>query len=297
MKRRTLLRGMFAAAVAMVGTVAFAQPVLAPVTTDPPRDPVSPARMEVIHIPSGGEIINGIVYVAAGKGPHPTLVLFHGLPGNERNLDLAQAVRRDGWTVVVTSYRGAWGNGGVFRFGNNLEDAKATLAFVRNPANATRLGIDASRIVVAGHSMGGWVAAHTLATDPAILGSVIISMGDFGRIGRLARTDRATVVRNMNNNRESLAGVTGDSMADELAAHADQWSLVGIAPRLTDRPFLVLYSEDFVKDDSVALIAAIDKLPKHRMRSAYTATDHSWSDARIALETQVIDWLRDSFPR
>jgi len=247
--------------------------------------------MEVIHIPSGGEIINGIIYVAAGKGPHPTFVLFHGLPGNERNLDLAQAIRRAGWNVVAATYRGAWGSGGAFRFSNNLEDAKATLAFVRDPTNAAKLGIDASRIAIGGHSMGGWVTAHTLASDPALLGGVIISAGDFGRIGMWARRDHAAVAARMNDNRESLARVTGDSMADELANHAEAWSLIGIAPRLADRQLLVLYSEDFVKADSVSLIAAINKLPKSKMTSAYVPTDHSWSDARIALETQVIDWL------
>jgi predicted alpha/beta-fold hydrolase len=64
--------------------------------------------MEVLHIPSGGVEINGVAYVAAGAGPHPVLVLFHGLPGNEKNLDLAQAVRRAGWTVVTLNYRGSW---------------------------------------------------------------------------------------------------------------------------------------------------------------------------------------------
>jgi uncharacterized protein len=71
------------------------------VIADPPPDAKFPARMEVIHVPSGGEQINGVVYVASGERPHPAFVFFHGLPGNEKNLDLAQAVRRAGWTVVT----------------------------------------------------------------------------------------------------------------------------------------------------------------------------------------------------
>src|SRR5690242_14701872 len=67
------------------------------IVRDPAPDTVHPARMEVLHVPTGGVRINGVAYVAAGAGPHPTLVLFHGLPGNEQNLDLAQAVRRAGW--------------------------------------------------------------------------------------------------------------------------------------------------------------------------------------------------------
>ena len=82
----------------------------AAVFTDPPADKAHPPRMEVLHIPSGGVEINGVAYLAGGAGPHPTLVLLHGLPGNEKNLDLAQAVRRAGWNVVTFfNYRGTWG--------------------------------------------------------------------------------------------------------------------------------------------------------------------------------------------
>ena len=87
--------------------------------------------MAVLHIPTGGVRINGVAYLAAGAGAHPTLVLFHGLPGNEQNLDLAQAVRRAGWHVVTLHYRGSWGSPGSFRFAHTLEDARAVLAYLR----------------------------------------------------------------------------------------------------------------------------------------------------------------------
>jgi predicted alpha/beta-fold hydrolase len=64
--------------------------------------------MTVLHIPSHGLPINGVVYQAAGAGLHPTIVICHGLPGNEKNLDLAQAVRRAGWNAVTFNYRGSW---------------------------------------------------------------------------------------------------------------------------------------------------------------------------------------------
>ncbi len=123
----------------------------AAVFTDPPADAAHPARMEVLHIPTGGVQVNAIAYLASGAGVHPTVVLFHGLPGNEKNLDLAQAIRRAGWNVVTINYRGSWGSPGSFSFRGNLADAKATLAYVR--ANATTLGIDTHKLVVMGHSM------------------------------------------------------------------------------------------------------------------------------------------------
>ncbi len=129
----------------------------AAIYTDPAPDAAHPPRMEVLHIPSGGVEINGVAYLAAGAGPHPTAILLHGLPGNEKNLDLAQAIRRAGWSVVTFNYRGSWGSPGTFSFEGNLADAKAVLAYVRDPANAAKLQIDTRRLVMGGHSMGGWV--------------------------------------------------------------------------------------------------------------------------------------------
>jgi pimeloyl-ACP methyl ester carboxylesterase len=247
--------------------------------------------MEVIHVPSGGVQINGVVYVASGQNPHPAFVFFHGLPGNEKNLDLAQAVRRAGWTVVTVNYRGSWGSPGNFRFAQNLEDAAATLAFIRSPENARRLSIDVNRIAIGGHSMGGWVAAETLAHDSNLLGAVTISAGDFGAIGLAAQQDRDKAIALMNDNRETLAGVTGESMADEVMAHAKDWSFKTLAPELVHRRLLVLYSNDFVKGDSLELIKDVEAAGGTTIAGKYVVTDHSWSDHRIALESLVINWL------
>jgi acetyl esterase/lipase len=235
--------------------------------------------------------INGVVYVASGERSHPAFVLFHGLPGNEKNLDLAQAVRRAGWTVVTVNYRGSWGSPGNFRFAQNLEDAQATLSFIRSPDHAKRLSIDPTRIALGGHSMGGWVAAETLAHDSSLLGAVVISPGDFGAIGFQAQQNREAVIANMNDNRESLAGVTGESMADELKEHGEDWSFKTLAPELVHRNLLVLYSNDFVKADSLELIKDVKAAGGTTIAEKYVVTDHSWSDHRIALESLVVHWL------
>jgi len=262
------------------------------VIADPPPDAKFPARMEVIHVPSGGMQINGVVYVASGPGSHPTFVLFHGLPGNEKNLDLAQAVRRAGWTVVTVNYRGSWGSPGNYTFAQDLEDAQATLAYIRVPENAKRLSIDVNRIAIGGHSLGGWVTAQTLAHDTSVLGGVIISAGDMGAAGVNGQQHRVALVDLMNDNRETLAGVNGDSMADELIAHGKEWSFSALAPKLTSRRLLILYSDDFVKGDSMALIAAIKADGGTTVKEEHVPTDHSWSDHRIALEALVINWLQ-----
>ena len=201
---------------------AFADSLPRSIYTDPPNDAHSPARMEALHIPSGEVAINGVAYITSGPGPHPTVLLLHGMPGNEKNLDLAQAMRRAGWTVVAINYRGSWGSPGPFHFAQTLEDAAAALAYLRQPDNAARLGIDTRRMVVVGHSMGGWVSAQTLARDPALLGGVLISPGDCAAIGRMGHDGALTFVQE---DRESITEPDSETLAQELLAHTDDWAL------------------------------------------------------------------------
>ena len=274
----------------LAGAPAFADSLPRAVYVDPPQDAHNPARMEVLHIPSGGVEINGVAYLASGPGPHPTLLLLHGLPGNEKNLDLAQAVRRAGWNAVTINYRGSWGSPGEFHFGQNLDDAPAALAYLRQPETAQKLAIDPRRIAVAGHSMGGWVAAHTFARDPALLGAALISPGDLGDAG--VHMDHAHLVALLQDNRESLAIADIDALADELTAHGREWAFAGLVPQLKDRRLLVLYSHDGLEADSLSLIDPLKAAKSRGLATGYTATDHSWSDHRIALQAQIINWLQ-----
>jgi len=244
--------------------------------------------MTVLHIPSHGVLINGLVYSPAGAGPHPTLVICHGLPGNEKNLDLAQAVRRAGWNAVTFNYRGSWGSPGVFRFAQNLEDADAVLAYLRDPANAARLGIDTKRIAIAGHSMGGWVTALTASHDHALMGAVLISAADMGHLG-MAPRDK--VVAEMASDMESLAGVTPQSMSNEVMANSKAFSFAGVAGGLTGTPLLVLTANDGLAQDADALVTAIGAAGGNKVQAIHVATDHSWSDHRIFLESTIITWL------
>jgi len=262
---------------------------LAPaIYTDPPRDTAHPAGMVVLHIPSGGVAINGVAYTAAGTGPHPTLILFHGWPGNEKNLDLAQAVRRAGWTVVTLNYRGSWGSPGRFSFAGNLEDARSALAYLRTPANAAALRADPARIVIGGHSMGGWVTAMTAARDEGLAGAILISAANMGAVGRMPREALLGVA---SENMETLAGITAESMADELAAHADAFDWAAGAAGLRRAPLLVLSSDDGLAPQTDALVASLRSSGAARVSAVHVATDHGWSDRRIRLQNEVIAWL------
>jgi uncharacterized protein len=269
-----------------------AQSVPAAINTDPPADKEHPAGMTVLHIPTHGVLINGLLYSPPGAGPHPTLVLCHGLPGNEKNLDLAQAVRRAGWNAVTFNYRGSWGSPGQFRFAQNLEDADAVLAYLRTPAVATKLSIDTKRMVIAGHSMGGWVAVHTASHDKALIGAILISMADMGKDRGVPRQK---LVEFMADDMESLAGVTAESMADEVLAHAKEFRVNSerVGSGLAQVRLLALTSDDGLAGDTEALVHAIEAKGGKNFKTLHAATDHSWSDRRIFLESTIISWLSE----
>ncbi|MBL8554319.1 MAG: alpha/beta fold hydrolase [Phenylobacterium sp.] len=281
---RTVLAAM---AATMLATAAHAQapPVPRAIFTDPPADAKAPAASEVLHIPSGGVQINGLAYLAAGPGPHPTVVIAHGLPGNEKNLDLAQAIRRGGWNAVTFNYRGSWGSPGRFSFTGNLDDARAVLAYIRDPANAQRLRIDPRRVVLMGHSMGGWVTSQVAASDEGLLGAALISSADMSAPAAAPKATRLQLARA---NMEAL-DTTDEDMADQIAG-LGAYSFAAAAPGLAKTRLLILTSDDGLAPPAEKLFLDL-KQRGARVRIVHANTDHSWNSARIRLETEILTWL------
>ena len=280
--RKTLIS--VAAAVLLVS--ACQSVPLSAMLVDPPHDAAHPARMEVLHIPSGGVEINGVAYLAAGEGVHPTLVIAHGWPGNEKNLDLAQAVRRAGWNAITFNYRGSWGSPGDFHFVQVPEDAANVIAYLRTPEVAAKFGIDPKRIALAGHSMGGWATAMTASKDPALMGAVLISAAN---MASLSAMPRQMLVKAASENAETLV-TTPDKMADELTAGAKTFALMTTGDGLAKLPVLIVSSDDGLAKGTDALAAAI-RAQGGKVEMQHFATDHSYSDSRLALQAAVITWL------
>jgi uncharacterized protein len=272
----------------LFGGIMSAQSIPAAIFTDPSADPAHPAGLTALRIPTHGVLINGVIYQSSGVGPHPTLIICHGLPGNEKNLDLAQAARRAGWNALTFNYRGSWGSPGDFRLSQNLEDAEGVLAYLREQENAKRLGIDTDRIVMAGHSMGGWVVAQVASHDHHLAGAILISGADVGKQGGwphgrlLALLDDCTW---------PLAGVTPDELADQMHALGRTFRFDNMAAGLVEVPLLAVTADDGFAEDTYSLINAIHAQGGHDIKAIHFATDHNYSDHRIALEATILNWL------
>lgn len=258
-------------------------------------DTAAPAQTLAQAIPSGNVNLNAVLYTAAGPGPHPTVLLLHGLPGNEQNIDLAQAMRRAGWNVVTIHYRGSWGGPGSFSFAHCLADAGAALDWIREAARDPALRLDPGRIVVTGHSMGGFVAVHVTAARNEVQGTAMISGVDLGR--SFGSPDWNRAVARVDDNVGTgaglhiLAGTSPAALADEARSNADNWRLADYADRLAGRPLLMVTSNDGFAGGSDALAEAVEAIDGEQLTRGHFETDHSYSDHRIALQIAVLRWL------
>ncbi len=254
--------------------------------------------MQEVAIQSHGSRMNGIVYLAAGAGNHPLVIFFHGYPGNERNLDLAQAVRRAGYQALYVDYRGMWGSGGTFSFANGLEDANTILAWVRTPEIAAKYHFDTRRIAVVGHSFGGWLALMTAAHQPH---SVCIAGLAAWNIGLAAqRFGQHPEERTSNRDYFRVTTAPGGpvhagDLLSEMTTHARDYDYFAQAPSFGDRAVLLVGATRDSPDEDVAVHqhmgAALRKAGGTHVSVKQFEDDHPFSSHRLALADLLTTWL------
>lgn len=266
----------------------------AAVLADQRPDAAHPPRLEQIRYPTGGVEVPARWFVVAGAGPHPTILLLHGFPGTELNLDLARALQRAGWNVMAIHYRGVWGAPGQFSFTHTIEDARAALAWLRQPDR--RGEVDTSRIVVMGHSMGGFDTVM-IGDDPGAAGFVTISAADIGAdLGPLNTANAREAARSDWEESVSFTNMSYDAMVDEGQANIETWAWQRNAAEMAGRPVLVIDSNDGLEQAGNAIVSAVSQAGGPAPTRVKFETDHSYNDHRIALASVIIDWLGVTFP-
>ncbi len=260
------------------------------------NDTNSPQYLPTTHeltIDAYGSRMPAFMYQAKGAGPHPTIVLMHGLPGNEKNLDLAQDARAAGFNVLFFNYRGAWGAEGEYRLTQLDEDAGAAIQFLRD--NAKQLRVDTSAITTLGHSMGGFASLYTGSKDSALKCVGAMSPGNYQAFIDPATGKPYKWLADYADSLFMLAGFNGRVLNDEFAkASQDQLDATLFGKGLSGKSVFMIVG----KQDSVTPVSMFDPManayasqPDIRLYTHRIDGDHSFSTTRKQLIDLTLDWL------
>jgi len=163
-----------------------ARPVQPAATYAPPAYADSTAFVErEVTVGSGEWALPGTLTMPVGPGPFPAIVLVHGSGPNDRDetfgpnktfKDLALGLGSRGVAVLRYDKRTKVYGAQVAKLnpftlkGETIDDALLAVALLRKEP-----GIDASRIFVLGHSLGGTAAPRIGAADSGIAGLIMLA--------------------------------------------------------------------------------------------------------------------------
>jgi pimeloyl-ACP methyl ester carboxylesterase len=167
---------------------------------------------------------------------------------------------------------------------------------VRREDIAEKFGIDTRRIVLGGHSMGGFASASHARNDQNLLGVFLIDAWNAGKNGEeLAKVSgparRAFAEKEFDDIGNSLRGATAASTADELVTYRKDWNFLGWAGDLTRHPLLVIGASKAGGEENRQLAEAVVR-DGGDVTALTLPSDHSFQDHRIALAAALVDWLQ-----
>ena len=234
-----------------------------------------PADTIGIIFHSHGCKLLGTLYRPHGEGKKPTALLLHGIPGNEKNVDLAYALRDAGWNAVTFHYRGCWGSEGNYSLTGIVDDTIAAIDYL-----STRDDVDMTRFAVVGLSLGGWGVVAAAARDDRIRAVVAVNP-------LVTPTDWAL----SDESAESFAAMLNGITSQEIKSQLKQLTLLqNVASKLANRPTMLITGEAdelFSVEHQKVLADALPSLEWWRIPNA----THILGDHRAVLVRGIVDWL------
>jgi pimeloyl-ACP methyl ester carboxylesterase len=249
-------------------------------------DQTSRASQIELNIPSNKSLLQGFMYKANGVEKHPLLLLLHGYPGNERNLDLAQVARARGWNVIYFNYRGSWASQGNFSFENCVQDVVNIVSFCKKYSDS--LQIDTSNIVLFGHSMGGWVCLKALQRLPGIKKGFALSAWNIYDDTKGANSEPEFVAKEKANGGDYF--VLNTPIAEifkPVWQNKQFYNLANDGKALADKQIIMLDEHNGNKETAEALKAENKNYFDYRVWD----TDHPFTNKRVALIKLVLSFL------
>jgi pimeloyl-ACP methyl ester carboxylesterase len=235
-----------------------------------------------IFFESEGYRLLGRLFLARGDSPKPTALILHGIPGIEQNYDLAHALRDHGWNSLIFHYRGCWGSAGSYTLKTIPADVRAALDEL---SRGRYPQIDPTRLILIGHSLGGWAAILSAVDDPRMKGTAVI--GAVTNPNALPwDADFAAIEFT-----PWLQGMTPQAFEQQWQALDSTFTPIEQVARLAPRPLLIIHSR---RDEVVPLQQAkqlYDRAAEPRQLIIHAEANHAFTWHRTWLRERIVGWL------
>lgn len=262
------------------------------------RNSDSPSDLKGFTIPAkNGERMYACLFQPQGGGPRPTVLLLHGYPGDENNYDLAHVFQRAGYTVVIFHYRGTWGSEGLFSLGHVLEDVSSAVGFIRQHSGEETFQFDAEKLMIIGHSMGGFAALQTAARDSHLLGAAAIAAFDFSLASKMPCLHEA--IQKEFADCLPIHRIDLDGLMKEIDENAMNWSFPALADGLSTKPVCLIGAEKDVISLPKYHLTPLAELLRQNAGAKVTVKllddGHCLSGTRIELAEILLSWMNSLF--
>lgn len=257
-----------------------------------------PSAVDGISFVSNNCMLIGTMYAAQGIGPHPTVILLHGIPGHEQNYDIAHILLRNGFNVMVFHYRGNWGSEGAYSLKHVLEDTENAIKFIKSKHIIETYRIDINNIILIGHSLGGFTALMTAAKHPEIKLAASIAGFNFGLYGQSILNDPTLIKQAVKTfdfiTKPTIQGITAEEFIQETMNYNEEFNVLNITEKLNGHSVLIIgAAKDAVSQIDQHYLPIINNLKQANVnfKNILIDTDHSFSNKRIALAQELLKWL------
>jgi dipeptidyl aminopeptidase/acylaminoacyl peptidase len=238
---------------------------------------------------SQGHDLLGVMYLARGTEPRPTVLLLHGCPGLEQNLDLAAELRDRGWNALVFHYRGCWGSGGRYDLRTITTDVAAAVDYLHDGDHPT---VDRERIAVVGHSLGGWAAVLAAARDHRL--RAVAVCGGVADLGGMLRSGTLASVTDIHQEITRFVAAEPEEFLSQGAEVAAEPQPVDLAHVISPRPLLIVHGSDdeWVPVEQARILHQRAGEPRRYVE--IPGANHAFSWHRPHLRQLIADWLAET---
>lgn len=237
--------------------------------------------VESISFLSGGARLVGALYAAAADSPRPIAILLHGMPGTEKNVDIAYRLRDLGWHALIPHFRGTWGSDDDFDLTTQPDDAIAAVEYALHLPGQWRA--DPGRIALVGYSFGSRAAIVAARRDPRV--GAVVSLAGVADFDDLMMSSEF-----FTNSSQFLRGASPESLRKQWLALGGEENPIAVVGQLA-QPLLIVHGRD---DEVIPYFMAL-ALHEASGRRASLVTiegaDHTFTGHRTQLVDTVTGWL------